>query len=124
MYATIYDAVKDLFGLEIIHLKLLQSFGFFVAIAFLLCAMVFSWELKRKSREGLLPLSRKKVMEGMPYTQNEMLTQSAIGFLLGWKLIGSFTDYAVFSENPRGWILSGQGSLIFGIIGAGLMYGY
>ena len=124
MYATIYDAVKDLFGWDIIHLKLLQSFGFFVAISFLLCAMVFSWELKRKSRLGFLPLSHKKVMDGLPYTQNEMITQSALGFLLGWKLIGSFTDYAVFSENPRGWVLSGQGSILWGVICAGAMYGY
>lgn len=123
MYATIYDAVKDLFGLDIVHLKLLQSFGFFVAIAFLLCAFFFAKELRRKSREGLLPLSHKRVLFGEPYAQNEMLMQAFFGFLIGWKLIGSFTDYDTFAQDPRGWVLSGHGSLFWGVIGAAVLYG-
>jgi prolipoprotein diacylglyceryl transferase len=123
MYATIYDAVKDLFGVDIIHLKLLQSFGFFVALAFLLCAFFFAKELRRKSREGLLPLSRKHITTGTPYSANELYMQAFIGFLIGWKFIGSFADYDNFAEDPRGWVLSLQGSLVWGIIGAAVMYG-
>ena len=124
MYATIYDAVKDLFGWEIIHLKLLQSFGFFVAIAFLLCAFVFGLELKRKSLEGRLPMWDRKIIIGKKATQGELITQFFLGFLIGWKLIGSFTDYAFFSEDPRGWILSAEGSLTWGIITGGLFTAY
>lgn len=124
MYPTIYHAVKDLFGSDIIHLKLLQSFGFFVAIAFLLCAFAFAHELRRKAKEGLLPLSHQKVTLHVPYTQNEMLTQAFIGFILGWKLVGSFADYASFSQDPRGWILSGNGSLVWGVVVAGVFYGW
>jgi phosphatidylglycerol:prolipoprotein diacylglycerol transferase len=124
MYATIYDAVKDLFGWDIIHLKLLQSFGFFVAISFLLCAFTFGRELRRKSREGFLPLSHKTIQINVPYTQNEMFTQSVLGFLLGWKLIGSFVDYENFSKDPRGWTLSPEGSILWGIIAAAASYGY
>ncbi len=124
MYATIYDAVKDLFGWDIIHLKLLQSFGFFVAISFLLCAFFFGRELRRKSREGFLPLSHKTVQINVPYTQGEILSQCVLGFLLGWKLIGSFVDYDNFAEDPRGWTLSPQGSLIWGIITAVAFYVY
>lgn len=124
MYATIYDAVKDLFGVEIVHLKLLQSFGFFVAIAFLLCAFVFAKELKRKSREGLLPISHKMVTVDVPYNSNEMVFQALLGFILGWKLIGSIVQYDVFAENPRGYVLSGAGSFMWGLIGAGAFYGY
>ena len=50
MYPTIYDAVKDLFGISIPFLKLLQSFGFFVAISFLISAWVFAKELARKEK--------------------------------------------------------------------------
>lgn len=124
MYATIYDAVKDLFGLDIIHLKLLQSFGFFVALAFLLCAYVFAKELKRKSHEGLLPLTHRTITVGAPYNSNEMIFQAFLGFILGWKLIGSFVEYDVFAENPRGYILSGQGSFIWGLVMAAAFYGY
>jgi phosphatidylglycerol:prolipoprotein diacylglycerol transferase len=124
MYATIYDAVKDLFGVEIIHLKLLQSFGFFVAISFLLCAWTFAKELERKSNEGLLPMSTRKGTVGVAATQSELIGQFAVGFLLGWKLIGSFADYTKFSADPRGWILSAQGSILWGIIFGGAFAGF
>lgn len=124
MYATIYDAVKDLFGIEIVHLKLLQSFGFFVAISFLLCAYFFSKDLLRKSNEGLLPTTSRKGTVGHAATQSELIGQFAIGFLVGWKLIGSFVDYTRFSENPRAWILSGTGSILWGIIIGGAFTGF
>lgn len=124
MYATIFDAVKDLFGVEIHHLKLLQSFGFFVAISFLLCAYFFSKELARKSREGLLPMGKHKVIIGAVATQGELISQFALGFLIGWKLVGSIVYYNEFMEDPRAWILSPAGSLLWGIIVGGLMTGW
>lgn len=124
MYATIYDAVKDLFGWDIVHLKLLQSFGFFVALSFLLCAYFFSRELKRKSLEGKLPMTLQKVKIGVPYSSNEMVFQALLGFLIGWKFVGSIVDYDVFKENPRGYILSGNGNFIWGLVVSAAMYGY
>jgi phosphatidylglycerol---prolipoprotein diacylglyceryl transferase len=120
MYATIYDAVKDLFGWDIPHLKLLQSFGFFVALSFLLCAYFFAKELQRKTTEGKLPSSTRKVTIGHPATQSELIGQFALGFLLGWKLIGSMFDRANFQEDPRGWVLSSNGSIVWGLIVGGL----
>mgnify|MGYP000096888219 FL=1 len=52
MYPNLYYAVKDLFGIEINGLKLVNSFGFFVAIAFIAAAAVLTSELKRKEKEG------------------------------------------------------------------------
>lgn len=124
MYATIYDAVKDLFGWEISHLKLLQSFGFFVAISFLLCAFFFAKELQRKTVQGLLPWTTRKVLIGHPASQSELIGQFIIGFLLGWKILGSFTDHAAFVEDPRGWMLSPRGSVIWGVIVGGAFAGW
>lgn len=124
MYATIYDAVKDIFGWDIPYLKLLQSFGFFVAISFLLCAFVFAKELHRKTNEGLLPSSTRKFMVGHPATQSELIGQFVIGYLIGWKFISSFLDYKNFSEDPRGWILSSHGSVVIGLITGGIAAGY
>jgi phosphatidylglycerol:prolipoprotein diacylglycerol transferase len=70
MYPTIYHAVKDLFGVEMPFLRILQSFGFFVAISFLLAGYFFSAELKRKEQEGLLQAGTRKVMKGEPATQS------------------------------------------------------
>ena len=41
-----------IFGIEINGLKLINSFGFFVAIAFIAASAVLSAELRRKEKEG------------------------------------------------------------------------
>jgi hypothetical protein len=41
MYPNLYYAVKDLFGLEVPFLKVVNSFGFFVALSFLTAAWFF-----------------------------------------------------------------------------------
>ncbi|MDQ3111673.1 MAG: prolipoprotein diacylglyceryl transferase [Bacteroidota bacterium] len=115
MYPTIYDAVKDIFGISITHLKLLQSFGFFVAISFLLCAWVFAKELNRKERQGHFKAAFRKVVKGLAATKSELTAQFIFGFVVGFKVIGSFTDYKTFSIDPRAWTLSTQGSLISGV---------
>jgi phosphatidylglycerol:prolipoprotein diacylglycerol transferase len=50
MYPNLYYAFKDLFGVELSGLKLVNSFGFFVALAFITAAFVLTAELKRKSK--------------------------------------------------------------------------
>ncbi len=115
MYPTIYDAVKDLFGVSIPFLKLLQSFGFFVAIAFLLCAWVFAKELRRKETLGLLQPTFRKVTKGAKATLAELTGQFLFGFLIGWKLLSiPFADN--FSADPRAYMLSGEGNIIVGIV--------
>ncbi len=116
MYPTIYHAVKDLFGVDLPFLKILQSFGFFVAIAFLLAGYFFAFELKRKEREGLVHSVIRKVMKGEAATQTELITNGVFGFLLGYKLIGFIWDYKLISANPREYMLSLQGSVIGGIL--------
>jgi prolipoprotein diacylglyceryl transferase len=126
MYPTIYDAVKDLFGISFPFLKLLQSFGFFVAIAFLLCAWVFAKELNRKDLAGLFPdykLKMRKVIKGARLSQGDLMGNFLFAFLLGWKLTNIFIPGSIAAENPRGYVLSGQGNLIAGVIIGGLWAG-
>ncbi|HLG04233.1 MAG TPA: prolipoprotein diacylglyceryl transferase [Bacteroidia bacterium] len=120
MYPTIYDAVKDIFGVSIPFLKLLQSFGFFVAIAFLLCAWVFAKELVRKERQGKLKGTFRKVIKGVAATKADLTAQFIFGFLIGWKFIAIFFAGEDFSNDPRAYILSGQGNIYTGLIFGGL----
>jgi hypothetical protein len=53
MYPNLYFAFRDIFGVEWNGLRFINSFGFFVAIAFLVAAFVLVLELKRKERAGL-----------------------------------------------------------------------
>ena len=80
MYPNLYFAFKDLFGVEWSFLRFVNSFGFFVAISFILAAIVLSAELKRKSSEGFLQPTEMQVMVGQPATAGELLLNFLLGF--------------------------------------------
>jgi phosphatidylglycerol---prolipoprotein diacylglyceryl transferase len=115
MYPNLYYAFKDLFGVEWTGLKLVNSFGFFVALSFLICAWVLTLELRRKSKQGLFTYKEEKVIVGKPATAGELLLNFFIGFLFGYKLVGAFLlrDQLVDTQT---FILSSQGSWPAGLL--------
>jgi len=48
MYPNLYYVFKDIFGVEWNFLRVANTFGVFVAIAFIVAAIVLVAELKRK----------------------------------------------------------------------------
>ena len=118
MYPSLYYAVKDLFGLDVPFLKLIQSFGFFVAISFLLAAYCLSRELKRKESEGLLTAGTIKIWRGKKVSATDFFISGLIGFILGGKLMGMFLNFSTVMENSQAYFLSLQGNFIGGILGA------
>lgn len=123
MYPTIYDLVLDLFGLSIPLLKLVQSFGFMVAMAFVAASFTLSLELRRKERDGLLTPFTERVWIGKTSSVMDKAISGIIGFALGYKFIGLMFDFDVAIANPQKFILSGQGSILGGFIGAALSVG-
>ncbi len=120
MYPTIYDLVLDLFGLSIPVLKLVQSFGFMVALAFVGASFTLGLELKRKERDGLLIPFTEKVWIGKTSSLMDKIISGVVGFLIGYKFIGLMLDFDVATANPQKFILSAQGSIFGGFIGAAL----
>ncbi len=125
MYPNLYYAFKDLFGVEWTGLKLVNSFGFFVALAFLSAAYILTIELKRKSKQGLLSYKEEKIVVGKPATAGELLLNFLLGFLMGYKLIGAFIDRNALADT-QSYILSAQGNwpagIIVGLLFAGLKW--
>ncbi len=118
MYPTISDFIKDVFG---INFPLpIQSFGFFVAIAFIIAAYIVLVELKRKEKEGVLQAQKKKILVGKPASANELVIAAIIGFFVGFKVLEIGFNYASFAGNPQHFIFSSEGNLIGGILGAAL----
>ncbi len=115
MYPNLYYAVKDLFGIEITGLKLINSFGFFVAIAFIAASAVLSAELKRKEKEGLLIHEEEKMIVGAPASLQELLLNFLLGFIFGYKIIGAFVVPSALND-PQSFILSTNGSAPVGIL--------
>jgi prolipoprotein diacylglyceryl transferase len=121
MYPNLYYAFKDLFGVEWKFLRFVNSFGFFVAIAFILAAIVLASELRRKSKQGLLQPTEMEVMVGQPATVSELILNFLLGFLLGYKIIALFIMDSTATEDPQAFIFSTRGSWAAGI-GLGLLF--
>ena len=90
MYPNLYYAFKDLFGVEIAPLRFVNSFGFFVAMAFLVGAAILTAELQRKSKAGLLHPTEDEITVGEPATAGDLIINFVLGFLLGYKILALF----------------------------------
>ncbi|MGC8750963.1 prolipoprotein diacylglyceryl transferase [Hydrotalea sp.] len=115
MYPNLYYVFKDLFGVEWNGLKLINSFGFFVAISFVVSAWVLTLELKRKQASGILTYTEKTIVVGGPASINELVLNFILGFVFGFKIIGAFLIPSALAD-PQAFILSSQGNWPLGII--------
>lgn len=123
MYPNLYYAFKDLFGVEWKFLRFVNSFGFFVAIAFIICAIVLANELRRKSKQGLLQPTELQVMVGQPASLLDIGLNFLLGFLLGYKIVALFILDNSATVDPQAFIFSSLGSWPAGI-GLGLLFAW
>lgn len=114
MYPRISDFINDVFGTNI-NLPI-QSYGFFVAMAFLVGALILYYELKRKENEGVIPIQFKKVLKGKPAGIFELLISFILGFIVGYKISGAVLNYSTFAQQPGDFIFSLKGNLWGGLI--------
>ena len=121
MYPNLYFAFKDLFGISLPFLRFVNSFGFFVALAFIAAAITLTKELMRKEREGLLHYREEMVLIGKPASPTELTLNFILGFLLGFKLVGLFTADSALTANIQDYFMSMQGNLPAGLAG-GLLF--
>ena len=122
MYPNLYYLIDDFFGVKLNGLRLVNSFGFFVAIAFVASGFVLYNELKRKESIGEFTPTEESITIGAPASMSELLTSFFFGFLFGYKIIGAFT-IADALNNTQAFILSLQGNMGAGIlVGAIMVY--
>lgn len=121
MYPTLYHALLDLTGVDLPFLRFLNSFGFFVAVAFVMASWTLGLELKRKEGQGLLKATVRRVTVGAPASPTELLVQALTGFVLGWKGIYLVLHGSEVSSDPQGFLLSAQGSVPAGLVVGGAL---
>ena len=125
MYPNLYYAFKDIFGVELEGLKLVNSFGFFVALSFILSAWVLTLELKRKQNLGQFTYTEEKIRVGAPASIGELLINFLLGFVFGFKILGAFVIDSALND-PQSFILSANGSwplgILVGIVFSGLKW--
>jgi phosphatidylglycerol---prolipoprotein diacylglyceryl transferase len=117
-YPAISDFINDVFGTNVQWP--IQSFGFFVAMAFLIAAWLLRLELMRKEGLGLLQPTERKLKVGEPASFQSLAWNGIIGFVLGFKLVFAIFNYNSCASNPQGFVFSSSGSFLGGIIGAAI----
>jgi phosphatidylglycerol:prolipoprotein diacylglycerol transferase len=125
MYPTLYHAVHDLLGVDLQILKLINTFGFFVALAFLAAARTLAAELDRRYELGLLVATRRRYEPPRPTTPLDLLVSGLLAFVVGYKILG----IALGGEGLQGgsdtqrYLLSTRGHFIGGLVtGFGWMF--
>ena len=122
MFPKISDLINYLFGSQI-DLPI-QTYGFFLAFAFLVGGFVLRIELKRKEKEGLLQPRSRTIHPNKPASLFEIIPGIILSSVIGWKFFGIIFQYHEFSLNPQQYILSGKGSLVALLIIAVISFTY
>ncbi len=122
MYPTLYDLFLDLFGISIPVLKIVQSFGFCVAMAFLGAAWTLTLEMKRKEKLGVMGETQiRKYWKGRAFPVQEYASSVGIGMVIGYKFLPLATQFNEVVKNVQDYFLSFEGSIPGALIGGVLL---
>jgi len=118
MFPTVSHFLEYLFG---INLPLpFNTFGVFVALAFVAGYWAFTKELKRKEALGILHPIKKTIIVGKPATTSELIMNGLFGFVIGYKLVYALLNYKLFVNDAQSVLMSTRGNIIGGLFFAGL----
>ncbi|MBX2889362.1 MAG: prolipoprotein diacylglyceryl transferase [Saprospiraceae bacterium] len=124
MYPDLSYLAHALFGTQPDNwLSIFKTFGFFLAIAFLVSAVVYYIELKRKAQEGYYQPTKATVTEGAPATTGEIVSNALVGLILAGKGLYAYQHYEVFRADPASVILSSKIHWLAGLLGAAVLGG-
>ena len=119
MYPNLSYFFHDVFGTEPDNAwALINTFGFFLALAFIASGYVLYLEFKRKEKDGILHPSTVEKVIGKPATVVDILSNALFGFILGFKLIYIINHFEETVQDAAGVILSGKGNMAAGLVGA------
>ena len=127
MYPNLYFAFQDLLGLDWPFLKLVNSFGFFVAMAFISASFILKSEFIRLTKSGAFSPNTSQNIIGKPASPLEILSQAFIGFIFGWKFLYLAIHAGTLfngSTLPQAHLFSSEGSVFMGLALAVLLGGW
>ncbi len=118
MYPNLSYLFHDLFGTARDNgLSVIQMFGLLMGIAFFALGYILYQELKRKEKKGILSPTIEQVWIGKGASVKDILVNSLFGFIVGFKVPAIITNFPEFKENAAGFVFSGRGNWLLGILG-------
>lgn len=125
MYPNLRYAFQDLFGVDLSFLALIQTYGFFLAFTFLMCAWALSAEFKRRESIGILQTRMESKEVGKPLSLVDLFSNALLGFLLGFKGLYAVMNADLFSgEQSRQYLLSMEHGSWLGGIGLAALFAF
>lgn len=123
MYPNLYFLFQDLFGWEIPALKLVNTFGLMVALAFVVASALLRKELQRKQKDGVISSVEKKQVVGKGAGPLAWLSSAFLGMVLGWKVTWLLWNAGTLFKGggpPQQHLFSGDGYPLLGVLGAAI----
>lgn len=118
MFPTVSHFIEYLFGVQV-PLPF-NTFGVFVALAFVAGYWAFTQEFKRKEALGILKPIKRSVVIGEPASTGELVGNGIFGFLIGYKLVYALLNYQLFVNDAQTVLLSLTGNFFGGLVFAAL----
>lgn len=122
-YATIWDFFNHVFGTDLPSMPP-NSFGTFVALAFLVGGIVLYSELRRRASLGYFVGNQTEEVVGAAPKTGDLILPGIIGFIIGFKLLWIALNWETFTANAQDYLLSTDGNFIGGLLVGGLSAGY
>ena len=125
MYPDLSYLFHDLFGTATDNwLSIFKTFGLMVALAVLTAAFLLKKELQRRAEIGQFQGVPAKIISNAPLSMQDYVLNAIFGFIVGFKLVYIAQNLEAMQADPGGIVISGKGSWLGGIIGAGLLTAY
>ena len=123
MFPTLYHFFYDIFGAAPGFLKVINTFGFFVALSIGGAFWAMQTELKRLTLDGKLKGVDVIQTVGKPFGIPYYVSQAFFGFIFGYKIIYLLWE-SQGGANPQELIFSLDGSWLWGIVMMLAILGY
>lgn len=98
--------------------SIFKTFGLLLVLAILSAAWTLHYLLKKKAEKGIFKPEKVKVKIGEPASIWDLVSNGFFGFILGFKGVYVFQNFAEFQADPASVVLSSKGVAWAGIAGA------
>ena len=123
MYPDLSYILHEIFGTPVDNWSsVVQTFGLFLTLAVTTSGFFLFLEFKRFEKEGIFKGQVLKETIGEGPKLSSIITNALIGFILGFKLLYIFMNFAEFKADAAGVVISTKGHLVGGLVLA-LLFG-